>query len=84
MSRVVLGLLALTLLAACGIKGDLERQRLVFLQILRVRERQLLHDAVERREICADARGFRADEFSRILIALLRHDRRARGPCIAQ
>ena len=56
-----------------------EDRRFVLLHVLVVGQRQALHHGVEGHEIAADRANLGAHQFSRIGIALLRHNRRAGG-----
>ena len=68
-----------------GHRGDAERQRLqrierallVLLHVLRIGERQALHDDEQAGQRADDAARLAAHQFGGVGIALLRHDRRA-------
>ena len=64
--------------------GRVEEVLLVLLQILVVGERQGVHDPEQRAVMGGDARRLRAQELGRVRVLLLRHDRRAARPRVAQ
>ena len=67
-----------------GLVETVEDRRLVLLQVAVVGERQALHERQQRVQVALQARGLAAQQFARVGILLLRHERRAGAERVGQ